>query len=336
MQHNLLPHFFQDKIPAFLDQNMKKNKSYPLISIALCTYNGESYLTQQIDSLVAQTYPNLEIIISDDASTDHTVSILKSYNETHISIFINKQNMGYNKNFEACLRRCTGKYLCIADQDDIWDKDKIQKLYEKVRHFAMIFSNSALIDEEGKALNMTMSQTLNRTFSSIQSPLELVYANVVSGHAMLFDRQLLDKALPVPDGIFYDWWLAYVATTMGGIQYLDETLVNHREHEGSAMLQHAKENPFKHKKHQKLTKHRELLARIKLFNEVDNLSREDRLLLTNLQALLQTKQTKLFSWRLLLFFIKHGELLFIKYRKRPLLNRLNYYFKEAKRINYRI
>ncbi|CAA6812953.1 MAG: Alpha-L-Rha alpha-1,3-L-rhamnosyltransferase (EC [uncultured Thiotrichaceae bacterium] len=312
---------------------MKENNTYPLISIALCTYNGEEYLKQQMDSLLSQSYPNLEIIISDDASTDQTVSILQSYSQANLFIFVNKKNLGFNQNFESCLKKCTGQYICISDQDDEWHTEKIQQLYEKIKNHPMVFSDSAFIDEKGKLLQTTMSQSLNRTFSPINSPLELVYCNIVSGHSMLFARKLLDKALPIPDSVFYDWWLAFVATTTGEVQYLDAELVNHREHSGSAMLIHSQKNILDSKKHRRSKRHKELLARIQLFSEVSTISKKDKLVLKKLHNLLQERLEKRFSWRLFLFFTKYGKELFIKYRDRPLLNRLNFYIKEAKKIN---
>lgn len=304
-------------------------KNSPLISIALCTYNGERYLKQQMDSLLAQSYPNLELIISDDASSDQTLSILNSYTHSNLHIYQNEYNVGYNKNFEACLQRCTGEYICISDQDDEWDKDKVVKLYKAIDTSPMAFTDSALINEKSESLNQTMSQFLRKPFQSIRSPLELVYTNIVSGHSMLFDRKLLDIALPVPNDIFYDWWLAFIASTQGNIHYLNETLVNHREHDQSAMLQHAKTQ----KRNHKLIKHQELLRRLELFIDVQSLNPPEKETLKQLLKLLREREQKPFSWKLFLFLAKHGEGLFIKYRNRSLLNRMNNYIKETKKIN---
>lgn len=301
---------------------------YPLISIALCTYNGERYLKQQMDSLLAQSYPNLELIISDDASSDKTIAILTSYTHPNIHIYQNERNLGYNKNFEACLEQCTGQYICISDQDDEWEEDKISKLYNAIQTAPMAFSNSALINEKGEPLNSTMSQFLRKPFQSITSPIELVYANIVSGHSMLFNRKLLLTALPVPNGVFYDWWLAFVAATQGNINYLDETLVNHREHDQSAMCLHTETQT----KHHKLIKHQELLSRLKCFINAESLNQDDKDTLKKLIMLLKERETKPFSWALFLFLVKHGEGLFIKYRNRSMLNRVNNYIKEAKQI----
>src|SRR5690606_8533255 len=99
-----------------------------LISVALCTYNGDRFLEEQLDSIVLQDYPFLEIVISDDCSGDRTWEILENYQERfpeQIRLYRNEQNMGYNRNFEIALSHCKGDYIAIADQDDIWLKDKL-------------------------------------------------------------------------------------------------------------------------------------------------------------------------------------------------------------------
>ena len=99
----------------------------PLISIALCTYNGERFVREQLDSLVNQTYKNIEIIAVDDHSSDQTFAILENYKSKfkNIRTFQNNANLGFRKNFEKALRECTGEYIALSDQDDVWRLDKI-------------------------------------------------------------------------------------------------------------------------------------------------------------------------------------------------------------------
>src|ERR1700742_3478188 len=100
----------------------------PLISVALCTYSGEKFLQEQMDSILAQTYKNLEIVIVDDCSTDRTIDIINSYAEKdkRIKLFQNDTNLGFNKNFEKALSLTTGEYISISDQDDTWLPQKLQ------------------------------------------------------------------------------------------------------------------------------------------------------------------------------------------------------------------
>src|SRR5688500_11031805 len=100
----------------------------PLVSIVIGTYNGEEYLKEQMESLLSQTYGSLEFIICNDLSTDGTYGMLKEYaaRDTRIKLTRNQINLGYNRNFGQAMRQASGEYIAIADQDDIWEKRKIQ------------------------------------------------------------------------------------------------------------------------------------------------------------------------------------------------------------------
>src|ERR1700753_2011765 len=99
----------------------------PLVSIALCTYNGAVYLKEQLDSLIAQTYPNIEIVVVDDRSADDTWQLLTGYANTYpqFKIHQNAQNLGFVKNFEHAASLCSGELIALCDQDDIWHPEKI-------------------------------------------------------------------------------------------------------------------------------------------------------------------------------------------------------------------
>ena len=115
------------EIKKLFDKKFKMNKvrikmiNYPLISIAIATYNGEKYLEEQLDSIYAQTYKNIEVIVTDDCSSDKTVEILKKYYKSHgLKYVINETNLGFVKNFEKAISLCRGDYIALSDQDDIW------------------------------------------------------------------------------------------------------------------------------------------------------------------------------------------------------------------------
>ncbi|WP_158859290.1 glycosyltransferase family 2 protein [Lunatibacter salilacus] len=210
------------------------NENLPLISIALCTYNGEKYLCEQLGTLVGQTYPNLEIIIVDDASTDQTWAILHEFAECYPSIrlFRNFTNLGYQKNFEKALGLCKGEYILISDQDDIWDKDKVTKLQHAVEDNLLIYHDSAFVDDSGNDLGMKMSDRLHMVEGN--DPVPFLFFNCVSGHSMMFRRDLLEFVLPFPDIGVYDHYIAFVASGKGRIKYMPESLVGHRQHSGNS------------------------------------------------------------------------------------------------------
>lgn len=140
--------------------------NYPLISIAIATYNGEKYLKEQLDSIYAQTYKNIEVVVTDDCSTDKTVEILDKYAKTHgLKYFVNEKNLGFVKNFEKAMTLCKGKFVALADQDDIWEKNKIQILYGHIGDSLLIHSDASLIDAEGEIINTSYKQSSHKVFS---------------------------------------------------------------------------------------------------------------------------------------------------------------------------
>jgi glycosyltransferase involved in cell wall biosynthesis len=213
---------------------MESKNNTPLISIALATYNGEKYLAEQLDTLVMQTYKNIEIIVSDDGSTDGTIEILKNYIEKYsfLHLYHNNAPHGIKKNFENALKYCKGTYIAFSDQDDIWMLDKIEKLIHSINDYSLIYHNSLFVDSNNNSLNKTFSTDLYRY--SGHSPLPFLINNSVSGHALMFHRKLLDIALPLPEAQHHDWWLTFRATDNGGVKYLDEILVRYRQHQNSS------------------------------------------------------------------------------------------------------
>jgi hypothetical protein len=126
------------------------------------------------------------------------------------------------------LRQCSGTWIAPCDQDDVWRPDKIERLLDVAGDATLVYSDSELIDAEGKSLQTRVSDRLTMIDGS--DPRLFALANCVSGHAMLLRRGLLERALPLPDVSFHDWWLAFVAANIGTIRYLDEPLVQFRQH----------------------------------------------------------------------------------------------------------
>ena len=207
------------------------NQELPLISIALCTYNGSKYLPEQLDSLLNQTYPNLELVIQDDCSSDTTWDVLKQYEaqHPHIKLFRNNSNLGFQKNFESILSKCSGEWIAISDQDDIWLPEKIETLYSLSEGNILVYHDSELVDENGESMNVFISDKL--TFVSGKNPDPFLFFNCVSGHSMMFSKSLIAKVLPFPRDGFYDHWIAFVATHFGKIDFSEKALVKYRQHD---------------------------------------------------------------------------------------------------------
>jgi glycosyltransferase involved in cell wall biosynthesis len=210
---------------------MKKGK-LPLISIALATYNGERFLRQQLDSIYAQTYPRFEVIASDDASTDGTVSILKEYKNTHgLKFTVNKKNSGFVKNFENALKGCSGEFIALSDQDDVWHPDKLEVLLREIGGHSIICSDAELIDGNG-AMIATSFERFSRKYDETDDQFKFfVFRNYVTGCTSLISRDVITRSLPIPEGVrYHDWWFAIVAATRGGVRYLPVPLLQYRQH----------------------------------------------------------------------------------------------------------
>lgn len=202
----------------------------PLVSIALATYNGERYLAQQMDSLLAQDYPHFEIIVADDGSTDNTLALLQRYaaQDARVRVLAVEGNRGFNGNFARCFAACKGELISPCDQDDIWHLDKTRRLLEGLGDAVAIYCNSRFIDGAGQSLQRKLSDEMRMVAGS--DPRAFLFGNSLSGHAMLFRRSLLAAAGEFPVHIYYDWWLAFVAANVGRIAYLDAVLVDYRRH----------------------------------------------------------------------------------------------------------
>lgn len=207
------------------------------VSIALCTYNGEQYLAQQLDSLLTQTHEPYELIAADDASSDSSWDILQHYAPRfqRVHIIRNATNVGLGQNFQQVFSACTGDWIAPCDQDDIWEPDKLATLLQAAQaEHLLVYSDSALVDEQGRDMNAKVSDLL--PMISGQKPLAFTFRNSVSGHSCIFRRNLLQHAIPFPNCIYYDWWLAFVASSLGSIGYVDRALVRFRRHPGTVTL----------------------------------------------------------------------------------------------------
>ena len=105
------------------------------ISVVVCTYNGERYLKEQLESILQQSYPVEEIIVQDDGSTDDTMQLLRDYAQRYpqIKVYNNDSGQhGINANFFSAMQRAKGDYIAISDQDDIWEPDKLRLQAEAI------------------------------------------------------------------------------------------------------------------------------------------------------------------------------------------------------------
>lgn len=207
------------------------------VSIVLCTYNGEKYLREQLDSLLAQTYPLHEIIIQDDHSTDGTMAILREYADKYhiIKVFVHETHETLNDNFFSAMQRATGNFIAISDQDDIWLPHKIATLVNEIGDNLCCFHLTEQF-RDTPDYQYTDPRIINANLE------RMLFFGMVAGHTMLIRRQLLDITLQyiptnvlhrVSSAFYYDSILSIVAMAYGEIKYVPIALDFHRTHAGS-------------------------------------------------------------------------------------------------------
>ncbi len=213
------------------------------ISIALCTYNGATYLKEQLDSIASQTRLPDEMMIRDDRSTDNTVEIIKSFIKTAkfpVHLEINPSNLGSCKNFEAAVQHCSGDIIFLSDQDDVWHQDKIHKMSSYLIKFpdtGGVFCNAVVTDQMLQSKGFSVWDTLNfnisrqRQFQKGKSFNLLLRRNVVTGAALAFRSDFKKLILPIPDSWVHDGWIALMIAAISGMGIISEPLVYYRQHD---------------------------------------------------------------------------------------------------------
>lgn len=218
-----------------------------MFSIAMTTYNGEKFISEQIDSIIAQTEKDFELVICDDCSKDKTFEILKSYikKDSRIKIFQNSSNLGYLKNFEKAITLCSGDFIALSDQDDIWLPNHLRILLETIKkeNCSLVGGNAWLVDADNKDLECQLINNKNFPTTKLELEKMILYRNIFQGATILFEKDILQTALPFPEKVrFHDWWLALVASEEKGVFYIDEPILRYRQHGNNVSGKHNKDS----------------------------------------------------------------------------------------------
>ena len=214
------------------------------VCVVLATYNGEKYLTQMLDSLIAQTRPANLIVAVDDGSKDGSVQILYSYRDRlPLQIHLNPTNMGHRYTFSRALdiakeQLSDEDYVALADQDDIWLPQKLETLekeFEKQQGSALIFGDAQVIDGQGKVICSSWRKEQG-LFAELEFCARIAGINNVTGCLSLFRASLLKKVLPIPEGVgVHDAWIALYAEKNGGVLSIAAPVIQYRLHENNAV-----------------------------------------------------------------------------------------------------
>jgi glycosyltransferase involved in cell wall biosynthesis len=210
------------------------------VSIALCTYNGEAFIEQQLQSLASQTRPPDEIVVRDDLSTDRTIEILHKFKrESGITmrITINSERLRVVKNFERAILDCTGDVIFICDQDDLWYADKISfymNIFENRDDVVMVVGNSRLTGLSADSAPQTVWKNErfdHRSFMQAKNQfLKALNHSPFSGHATAIRRSLVEHIAPIPESWYYDQWIGKLAGAFGRIELIVPPLTDYRQH----------------------------------------------------------------------------------------------------------
>jgi glycosyltransferase involved in cell wall biosynthesis len=214
----------------------KPEEQAPRISVVMAAYNGARFLRAQMDSILAQSCADFELIVVDDVSGDGSYGILEEYarRDARIVLSRNARNLGLLENLARLFGRARAPWIAISDHDDVWHPRKLEKLLACAGDGAAAYCNSELIDSRGETLGLTIMEAIGvQTPASGDVPLKLLWKNCVSGHAMIFRRELCEGFLPFSGTMPYDQQIAILAMANGGLAYCPEKLIQHRLHDAN-------------------------------------------------------------------------------------------------------
>lgn len=200
----------------------------------MATYNGGKFIREQIDSIIGQMSEEDELIISDDGSTDDTLDIIRSYNDSRIRVFnhtINKVGLSNSdligKNFEFLLRKAKGDYIYISDQDDIWMPDKLKIMNDLLKTKDVVICNGVYIGDKGYNGALLYKSFIYKNYF-LRRP-------TYFGCCTAFNSKMLTKILPFPKKMpIYDHWIGLICEYYGSCSFIDIPLIKHRLHSNNA------------------------------------------------------------------------------------------------------
>lgn len=225
-----------------LSQLYEHGQVLPKVAILLCTYHGQRYLADQLDSFAAQSYPNWEVLASDDGSQDNTHSILETYRNKwgrdRLSIHFGLAR-GFAANFLSltCRSSIKADYYAYSDQDDVWETDKLQRAMNWLLTIpkdipALYCSRTRLVDVHNRDIGLSPLFNKPPSFSNA------LMQNVGGGNTMVFNnaaRTLLCEAGADADVVTHDWWAYLLVSGCGKVFYDTRPTLRYRQHEGNIL-----------------------------------------------------------------------------------------------------
>ena len=207
------------------------------VDILLATYKPNiTYLKEQIESVLNQTYKNIKLYISDDCSNEQEViEILEDYakSDDRIELYVQEKNLGYIKNFEFLLTKSTAKYVAFCDQDDIWYPNKIEKSLNTLieKNVDLIYCNSKHINENDEIINLNYFKHKNMPLVKGKNNILTISRYLGLGCSQIFTSEVRQKMLPYKESVMaHDWLASFIASEAKGVDYIEEPLFSYRLH----------------------------------------------------------------------------------------------------------
>lgn len=209
----------------------------------MCTYNGERFLRAQLESFAAQDRPPDDLVICDDGSSDGCPEIVRDFSRRvafPVQLVVNAENLGSTKNFEKAISLCRGAIVALADQDDIWYRNKlerIEKAFLQSSKTIAVFSDADLIDNDSRLCGRRLWKAFSfnageqRRFRNGHALNVLVKHPVVTGATMAFRRELFDILTPIPSNDIHDRWISFLLAARGQFEVISDPLMQYRRHE---------------------------------------------------------------------------------------------------------
>lgn len=215
------------------------------VSVALALYNGEKFIEKQLNTLRLQTVKPNQVVLCDDGSSDNTVHTVKEYIRKYAltdswKIYENSRNLGYAKNFYHAMELCDGDVIYLCDQDDIWKKDKIEKMnavMEENPHISLLMCKGGVIGADDKELHGMMIKRSGETEEITKiSVKDMIHIFDWTGMLMCVRKDFFDRHKSVISGISapHDFVLALTAADCGQFYVYDYVGAYHRRHGNNA------------------------------------------------------------------------------------------------------
>ena len=203
-----------------------------MISVCIATYNGVNYIGEQLGSILSQLAEDDEIVLSDDGSTDGTMEVVSRFNDPRIRVLPSRRFASPILNFEYTLANAKGDIIFLADQDDVWMPNKVQKMLPLLEKSDCVISDCVVVDGNDEVIDPSFFH-LNGTHRG--KYFNLLVKNGYLGCCMAFKRCILDKALPFPANTpMHDIWLGNVSAFYYSVTFLNEPLIRFRRHDRNA------------------------------------------------------------------------------------------------------